>query len=113
MKNLIFILIALLSTGNGFSQEDKKVAEIVIQTSAECGKCKKLLEETLNYTKGVRYSELDIASKKLTVSYSPKKITADQIRTIISEKGYDADNVPANPSSQNQLPKCCQPGGME
>lgn len=111
MKNIL-IAIAILFVGNGFAQESKKTSEIVILTSAECGTCKKILEEKLNYTKGIRYAELDVASKKLTVSYSTKKIDAEGIRKIISETGYDADDVPANPKSQNALPSCCQPGGM-
>lgn len=111
MKNIL-MMIAILFIGNGFAQEEKKTAEIVIATSAECGTCKKTLEDKLNYTKGIRYAELDVATKKITVSYSSKKITADEIRKIISETGYDADDVPANVSSQNALPACCQPGGM-
>lgn len=111
MKN-IALIIALLFIGNGFAQENKKTQEMVILTSAECGTCKKILEEKLNYTKGIRFAELDVATKKLTVSYSTKKISADEIRKVISETGYDADDVPANPQSQNALPTCCQPGGM-
>lgn len=111
MKNTLLI-IALLFIGNGFAQENKKTAEIVIMTSAECGTCKKVLEEKLNYTKGIRFAELDVATKKLTVAYSTKKISADEIRKIISETGYDADDVPANVGSQQSLPTCCQPGGM-
>lgn len=111
MKNTLLI-ITLLFIGSGFAQENKKTAEIVIMTSAECGTCKKVLEGKLNYIKGIRFAELDVATKKLTVSYSTKKISADEIRKIISETGYDADDVPANASSQNALPACCQPGGM-
>lgn len=111
MKNILMV-IAILLLGNGFAQEEKKTAEIEIMTSAECGTCKKKLEEKLNYTKGIRYAELDVASKKLTVSYSTKRISADEIRKIISGMGYDADDVPADVSSQKELPACCQPGGM-
>lgn len=112
MRNLAF-MIALLFIGNTWAQDTKKVQEIVITTSAECGTCKKILEEKLNYTKGVRFAELDVATKKLKVSYSPKKISADEIRKVISETGYDADEVAANPNSQQALPACCQPGGMK
>lgn len=112
MKNRLMVLIAILFIGNGFAQENKNTSEVIILTSAECGKCKKTLEEKLNYTKGIRFAELDVNTKKLTVSYFEKKINADEIRKIISEAGYDADDVPANPKSQTALPLCCQPGGM-
>ena len=103
----------LLIAGNSFSQKTPSVAEIDILTSAECGTCKKILEEKLNYTRGVRFAELDVQTKVLKVSYSTKKIDPNTIRKVISETGYDADEVSANPSSQQQLPKCCQPGGMK
>ena len=112
MKNLI-VLVALLLSGSAFSQKAPAAAEIKVVTSAECGTCKKILEDKLNYTKGVRFAELDVESKVLKVSYATKKTNPDEIRKVISEIGYDADEVNANPSSQQQLPKCCQPGGMK
>ncbi len=111
MKNLLLI-ISILILSNGYSQKENKNTEIKIVTSAECGTCKKTLEEKLTYSKGIRYAELDVTTKIMTVGYSSKKTTPDKIRSIISETGYDADNVSANPSTQQSLPSCCQPGGM-
>ena len=51
--------------------------------------------------------------KKVTVGYNPKKISLDEIRKIISETGYDADDLKANPKSVEKLPACCKPGGMK
>lgn len=109
MKTIVMI-IAILFVTAGIAQEKKP--EIVIQTSGECGMCKDRIEEKLNYTKGIIFSELDVESKKLTVKYVAKTITADEIRQIISELGYDADDVKANPAEVKKLPACCQPGGM-
>jgi copper chaperone CopZ len=83
-----------------------------IQTNAECGQCKEKIEGKLNYTKGIIFAELDVPSKELTVKYKTNKITLEEIRVLVSEIGYDADEVKANPESQENLPKCCQPGGM-
>lgn len=112
MKHFMLIFTLLLAS-NLWAQKEPKKAEVVIMTSAECGTCKKTLEDKLNYVKGVRYAELDVDTKKLTVGYSPKKISVDKIKEIISHLGYDADDVPANPSSQEALPTCCKPGGMK
>lgn len=87
--------------------------EVVIHTSAECGSCKKRIEEKLNYTSGIRFAELDVPSKNLTVKYTEKKITLKEIKHILSELGYDADEVKANPESVEKLPECCKPGGMK
>ena len=111
MKYLVFIL-AFTFAGSMYAQE-ATAGKATIQTSAECGSCKTRLEETLNYTKGVKFAELNLADKKLTVGYNPKKISLDDIRKIISETGYDADKVKANPKSVEKLPACCKPGGMK
>ena len=107
MKNLLILCMLFVSTLT------MAQSEVIMQTSAECGSCKERLEGKLNYTKGIKYAELDLHTMKLTVGYSPNKIDPDQIRTIISDLGYDADDVKANTDAQKELPACCQPGGMK
>lgn len=110
MKAIGMILSMLLITGLSYAQS---VQEVKIKTSAECGSCKERLEGKLNYVEGIRFAELDIASKVLTLKFSPKKISLEEIRKIISELGYDADEVKAIPEAVEKLPGCCKPGGME
>lgn len=107
------LLIALLLIVGGIYGQDSKFAEVKIQTSAECGTCKDLMENKLNYISGIKYAELNLADKKLHIKYKMKKISLDEIRTIISELGYDADTVKAVVSAVENLPLCCQPGGHE
>lgn len=110
MKTLtIIITLALSSFAFG---QTKKVETATILTSAECGDCKERIEEVLNYTNGIQFAELDVPSKVVTVKFKTKKISLEEIRTIISEIGYDADDVKANAEKQKALPMCCQPGGM-
>jgi mercuric ion binding protein len=85
---------------------------VEIKTNAECGMCKDRIEGELNYVKGVRFAELDVDSKVLTVKYNTNKIDSAAIKQKISKIGYSADEVPADPEAQKQLPVCCQPGGM-
>lgn len=97
-----FLFISVLS----FSQ----AKEVVIKTSAECESCKERIEEKLNYTKGIKFCELDVESQLLTVRFDPKKIQLDEIKKIVSDLGYDADDVKANSVAQEKLPACCKPG---
>jgi len=78
MKNLLMITVLMLSF-TSFSQSTKK-QEVEIQTSAECGQCKKRIEDKLNYTKGVLFAELDVPSKKLTVKFNTEKITLIEVK---------------------------------
>ena len=108
-KNL---LILALSIGT-FSFVQNKVEEVTIKTSSECNMCKERIEEKLNYTKGVTFVNLEVSTKLLNVKFKPEKITLVKIKEIISNLGYDADEIKANLESQNKLPKCCKPNGMK
>lgn len=110
MKNIILMLTIVFTSGMVSAQKSETVQ---IKTSAECGQCKERLEEALNYTKGIVFSELDVETKVLTIKYKKSKITLEEIKKAISEIGYDADEVKANPEKQKTLPMCCQPGGMK
>lgn len=94
----------------GFSYGQSQTA--VIQTSAECGACKDRIEGNLNYTKGVKFAELDMETKKVTVKFNSKKISLAGVKKVISETGYSADDVAAVPEAVEKLPTCCKPGGM-
>ena len=87
-----------------------KTQKVVIKTSTQCGMCKERIEEELNYTKGVIYSELDVPSQSLTVKFKPAKISLLALKEKIAKVGYDADEVKAKEEDIQKLPKCCQPG---
>lgn len=114
MKNIILTMVAVLTIGivTAQNQNSPKSQTVIIKTSAECGECKERVEGKLNYTKGITYADLNYKTKELTVKFKPAKISLQQIRQIVSELGYDADEVKANPEAQKKLPLCCQPGGM-
>ena len=112
MKNIVAIAFVMF-TMLAFGQKEKKIQEVVIHTSAECGSCKERIEEKLNYTAGVKFAELDVPSHDLTVKFQTAKISLEEIKKILSELGYDADDVKADPKAYEALPACCKVGGME
>ena len=109
MKTILFVMAVCFSQVL-FSQQAKKQT-IIIQTSAQCGECKERIEGALNYTKGVKFAELDLENKNVSVKYKTKKINAQEIKDIIAKIGYDADETKANADAVKKLPKCCQPNG--
>lgn len=107
-------MFAVIVMQNANAQVKKaKYETAVIQTSAECGDCKGRIEDGLNYTKGVKFAELDLETKKVTVKFSPKKISLLQVKEKINAIGYDADELKAKSEIVKKLPLCCQPGGMK
>lgn len=116
MKKIITFLVAILVMNFSFAQEQtkKKTETIVIQTKSACKEdaCeeyKEIVENAANYTKGVVFAEFDSDTKKLTVKYKTKVVTAQQIRQKIADAGYDADDVIATKESKEKLPGCCKP----
>ncbi len=108
------MLVLLFVSNLAFSQKPaSKTETVVIMTSAECDECKERIEGSLNYTKGVKFAELDVNSRKLTVKFKNDVITLTEIKKQISNLGYNADEVLADPVAYEKLPACCKAGGME
>jgi copper chaperone CopZ len=102
--SLLFLLMSTLSYG-------QKSMTSQIQTNAQCGDCKERIEGKLNYTKGIKFAELNDQTKIVTVKFDPKKIDLLAIKQIIAKIGYNADEVKAAKEDVEKLPKCCQPNG--
>ncbi len=110
MKNFVLLLFIGLMT-NTFAQntaETPKIQTIEIRTSAICGECKERIENSLNYTKGVVYAELDLETNIITIKYKTKHVTKAQIKQVISKVGYHADDVERDAEAFNALPNCCR-----
>ena len=83
---------------------------IEILTSASCVGicCKDLIEQEMQFTRGVTAVDLDIESSILTVTFKIKKTDANKLRKAISLIGYHADDVKASKKAHDNLPECCQ-----
>ena len=117
MKMKYSILIAfLVFTLSGFSQEpkEKKVQTSVIKTKIYCDHCKicescggRILKQLYNED-GIKNTEVDSKTNTIKVIYDTRKISLDQIRKKISQMGFDADGVKADPTAVAKLDECCQ-----
>ncbi|MEO6904241.1 MAG: heavy metal-associated domain-containing protein [Bacteroidia bacterium] len=103
----VVLLLFIFNIGK-VSAQGTEMAEIKIKTSAICNECKNTIESALAFTKGVKKSFLDVPTSIVTVSYNPLKTTPEKIRIAISNAGYDADDVPANPKAYKKLSNCCK-----
>lgn len=116
MKKISIIFIIMLglalgaSTGVMAQDAEPKEKEIKIQTSAVCGDCEERIESNMAFEKGVKSVELDDETKIVTIVYKTAKTDPDKLRKAISEIGYDADDVEADPKAYAKLPACCKKG---
>ncbi len=107
MKTILSLFLVLFVFTAQAQTKTAKKKLITIKTSVICD-CHGELINKLNYSKGVIFAELDLESQDVTVKYKTKVISDTQIRQIISDMGYHADNVKRNNESFNALPACCR-----
>lgn len=112
MKTILSILFLSMAT-MVMAQKTPKTLEKSFQTTAECNSCKNRIEGKLNYTKGIKFAELDVPSKVLTVKFKMSKISEKEIKEIVANLGYGIDDMNANAEAYEALPACCKVGGME
>lgn len=88
--------------------------EITIKTKIYCDHCRKCescggrIEDVLFKQKGVRKVYVDDKAMTIYVAYNGDKLTADELRKVISHNGYDADEKKATAESYAKLDDCCK-----
>ena len=104
-------MLVLFVSSFVFAPVKSKTEVVTIKTSAVCESCKARIEKALKSSDGVVEAKLNLDDKKVVVKYNPEKTNPDQIRTVIANTGYDADNVKKSDDGFKKLPHCCQKGG--
>lgn len=107
MKKLSVLSIIIVFLAMNLNAQNT-TESITIQTSAQCEMCKEAIEKAMAYEKGVVSSNLDMETMELVVKFRSHKTNPDKIRKAISEIGYDADDVKANPRAYSKLDNCCK-----
>jgi copper chaperone CopZ len=101
------LLILVLSITVNLTANPKSET-VTIKTSASCESCKARLEKILKSYEGVEEAILNLNNKKLKVRFDSAITNAGRLREVISNAGYDADDVKKNAEGFNKLPQCCQ-----
>ena len=107
----LFLVLTANTTASARIQgnNDTLVVKTAIYCShcLECESCKGKLDLLLD-EKGVQEMKLDVEKMTILVVYNAKKTNPAAIRKAISNLGYDADDVPANPDAYKELDGCCK-----
>jgi periplasmic mercuric ion binding protein len=106
MKTLKTLFLLFFIANIGFAGDNPQIVKI--KTSAVCGMCKRKIEKNLVFEKGIEDVNLDIPSKIVTVKFNSKKTSIAEIKKIIANTGYDADEVTSNPEAYEKLSSCCK-----
>lgn len=95
-----FLLISLVAWA--------KSQEATIKSSLVCGMCEDNIRNGLVYEKGIKRVTFDLDKSEVYVKFNPKHISLNEIETLITEIGYDANEKKADPIAFKNLDECCQ-----
>jgi cation transport ATPase len=108
MKYLI-LLLSLIISSFSFSQENSsKSQRASFIVKGVCEMCKDRIENATIRLKGVKYSNWEIVSNKISIIYNSKKIKLDDIHKEISLLGHSTEKYDAPDKIYNALPDCCK-----
>jgi len=83
-------------------------AELLIKSDPQCGMCQTTISQGLEQIEGVYHASVDLNSKTVEIHYDEEKTNPAALRKALSQLGYPADELPADPKAHDQLPACCQ-----
>jgi hypothetical protein len=108
MKYLI-LLLSLIISSFSFSQENSsKSQSSSFIVKGVCEMCKDRIENATIRLKGVKYSNWEIVSNKISIIYNSKKMKLDDIHKEISLLGHSTEKYDAPDKIYNALPDCCK-----
>ncbi len=114
MKYLKTTLFLLLVSTLGAVAQQKAMAKAVIKTpTVQCEQCKSKIEKALFKQDGIASYKVDIKKKTTTVSWVTDRTNIENIKTMIANAGYDADDVVADETAYKRLPACCKKPNAE
>lgn len=112
--HLQVLALLMLFCSPAMAQKTKSVKTLAVKTTIYCDHCKicescggRILKELYNET-GIKNTSVDPKANLITVIYDERKITPEKIRQKISQLGFDADEVKAEPKAVARLDDCCK-----
>jgi periplasmic mercuric ion binding protein len=109
MKKILMMFVAIAGLSLVGKAQTKPVVTAVIKTpNALCQSCKERIEGQLKRYDGISEATVNFKKGETKVKYITDRINIEEIKAIIANCGYDADDVPAAEDMYNRLPKTCK-----
>jgi len=109
MKKIIIGMLAIGGFALTSTAQVKASLTAKIKTpTIGCDDCKNRIETYLKRYDGVTSVQVNWHQKITTVKYLTDRTNIEEIKTAISNCGYDADDIPAFDEAYKRLPKTCK-----
>ena len=100
----------IIAFGIGCSVSNAKEETIALPTIM-CGMCETNITSALSDVEGVVKVNVDLEKKSGQVYFDAEKVTLTQIEQKIAGAGYVANDIKADKSAYDKLPRCCKVDG--
>jgi mercuric ion binding protein len=104
----LFALIAFSASSLAQTPMKSSLTAVIKTPTVQCEECKQRIEKYLSHEEGILKVNEDYKRKICTVTYLTDRTNIENIKTLIANAGYDADDVTAEPDSYKRLPLCCK-----
>lgn len=109
MKSLFLSVMFFFSLAVTAVAQQKTSGKAVISTPGlTCDACKTRVERALFKQYGISSYKVDVKKKTTTVAWVTDRTDIEQIKTMIANAGFDADDVTAEESAYKRLPATCK-----
>jgi mercuric ion binding protein len=109
MKKLQLVLLLWIGFAGLVSAQQKTALTATIKTpTVQCQECKDRIERYMRHEEGIVKFTVDFKKKTATVTYLTDRTNIENIKALIANVGYDADDVTAEPDAYKRLPICCK-----
>ena len=105
---IFFVLLVVFSSYAGIAQVKPIMTTTIKIPQAQCLQCKSRLEYQVKRLDGVLEILVNYRKGEARVKFLTDRTDIEQIKTMVSNTGYDADDVIANPDAYNRLPLSCK-----
>jgi periplasmic mercuric ion binding protein len=109
MKKIQLTFIAILFFAISTFAQAKAVGKAVIKVPAlTCEVCKDRIEQNLFKAYGIASIKADFKKQTVTVTWLTDRTNLLEIKLMLNNAGFDADDEAAEPSAAKRLPPCCK-----
>lgn len=108
-KKMIALFLLLGGLVSIASAQQKAAQTVTIKTpTVQCESCKNRIEKYMSHEEGIVKCSVDYKKKITTVTFLTDRTNIENIKALIANVGYDADDVTAEPDAYKRLPTCCK-----
>lgn len=108
MKAKLLTVVALLISLFSFSQQ-KAIQKAVISTpGVRSEACKTNIDNRLVHEYGISSVKADYKRHTVAVAWFTDRTNIENVKTVLANMGFDADDVTAEPDAYKRLSKDCQ-----